>query len=42
MTALRTTVYIQKTFGTVSPPVLVVRGSPVQLSESARLIFTAQ
>ncbi|HEY3823961.1 MAG TPA: hypothetical protein VGL82_05355, partial [Bryobacteraceae bacterium] len=41
MMALRTKVYIQKTFGTLSPPVLVVRGSPVQLSESEHLIFTS-
>jgi hypothetical protein len=41
MNALRTKVYIQKTFGTTSPPVLVVRGSPVQLSESEQLIFTS-
>jgi hypothetical protein len=39
MMALRTTVEIQKTFGTISRPVLVVRGSPAQLSESARLIL---
>ncbi len=42
ITALRTEVYIQKTFGTLSPPVLVVRGSPAQLSESAQLIFTSR
>jgi hypothetical protein len=37
--ALRTSVYIQKTFGTLSPPVLVVRGSSAQISESEQLIF---
>lgn len=39
MNALRSTLFIQKTFGTLSPPVLVVRGSPAQLSQSAQLIF---
>jgi hypothetical protein len=40
ITALRTKVEIQKTFGIFFPPVLVVRGSPAQLSESGQLIFT--
>jgi hypothetical protein len=39
--ALRTKVEIQKTFGTFFPPVLVVRGSPAQLSESWQLILTS-
>lgn len=42
LTALRTRVYIQKTFGITAPPVLVVRGSPVQLSESEELIFPSK
>jgi hypothetical protein len=44
LNALRDKVHTPKTFGTrtTSPPVLVVRGSPVQLSESEQLIFASK
>jgi hypothetical protein len=41
LNALRNKVHTTKTFGTTAPPVLVVRGSPEQLSESERLIFAS-